>query len=397
MGCEVRAHDWSSTPLGPLESWPQSLRTSVGMLINNIEPKALTWGPDFLTIHNDSYLPFVRPPRPHGIGAPFPDVCPDLWPVLAGLFDEAKKGRGTCIPNLPVTRGDDTSYFLFSSSPAFDESNAIAGVKIVLVDMTSVVQDQLALARDRNRLRALLDRSSEQTRPRDRVQLLRNDLSRASAMEVMASVLAHEVNQPITAAANFVRGARRALERGNQEVARAGLDQADETLMYAGSIVGRIRSMVAGGEVSRQATDMAALVRHACALAGMGGAADMTFELDLPDGLSAMADPTQIEQVILNLVRNAGEAMVGSAERRLRIAASRDGAMIATSFADTGPGIAPEVRDGLFVPFVTSKSEGLGVGLSISRTIIEAHGGQLTAENAPGGGALFRFTLPAAG
>ncbi len=508
MGREIRARDWSSTPLGPLEDWPQSLRTAVGMMINNSEPKLLLWGPELLTLHNDSYLRFVPPGRAHGIGERYPELNPDLWPTMSALVEDAMSGRGTCIPNLPIRPegADSTSFFLFSSSPVFDEDIAVAGVKIALIETTAAVEGQLTLARDRNRLRELFEQSpgfcalltgpdhrvtfvneamrqllggrevvgrpwpeavpelersgmraaldevrrtgsaytererhvslrsapdaagderimdflfhpvrdsdgevsifamgtdtTEQVRAQERVQLLQNELvhlSRVSAMGTMASVLAHELNQPITAAANFVRGAKRALERDDRALARSGLDQADDSVMRAGAIIDRIRTMISRGEVRSEASDVAALVREACALALIGTeSVDMSFEFDLADGLAVLADRTQIEQVILNLVRNAGEAMADSAERRLHIATARAGAMIEIRFCDTGPGIAPDVLDRLFEPFFTSKKEGMGVGLPISRTIIEAHGGQLTAENAPEGGAVFRFTLPAA-
>ena len=114
-----------------------------------------------------------------------------------------------------------------------------------------------------------------------------------------------------------------------------------------------------------------------------------------PAAASAFFDRVQIEQVAFNLIRNAIESMERTARRTLTLATDLNAdAMVEVSVADTGPGLSPEIRSKLFEPFVTSKPSGLGIGLSICRVIVEAHGGQLRAENNPGGGTVFRFTLP---
>ncbi|MCR5881043.1 ATP-binding protein [Phenylobacterium sp. J367] len=110
-----------------------------------------------------------------------------------------------------------------------------------------------------------------------------------------------------------------------------------------------------------------------------------------------LADKVQIQQVVLNLMRNAIDAMEDSPRRELVVAArAADDDMVEVSVTDTGPGISPEVADQLFQPFITTKAHGMGVGLSISRTIIEAHGGRIWVEPNPPGGAIFRFTIMAA-
>jgi two-component system sensor kinase FixL len=105
-------------------------------------------------------------------------------------------------------------------------------------------------------------------------------------------------------------------------------------------------------------------------------------------------DKIQIQQVLLNLMRNAVEAMAGSARRELSITTVRAGDMVEISVADTGPGLPESVRARLFQPFVTTKSSGMGVGLSVCRTIVEAHGGELRVEDGAGGGTVFLFTVP---
>jgi two-component system sensor kinase FixL len=217
----------------------------------------------------------------------------------------------------------------------------------------------------------------------------------------MASALAHELNQPLSAIANYMKGSRRMLEGGTDDrsaLLRDAMDKAAEQALRAGQIIRRLRDFVARGESERRVESVKKLVEEASALA-LVGAKDqgvrVRFQFD-PSVDLVLADKVQIQQVLLNLLRNAVEAMEGSPTRELLIstASDKDG-MIAISVTDTGPGIAPEMTSQLFQPFVTNKRHGMGVGLSISRTIVEAHGGQIEVEPNPVGGTIFRFTLRA--
>jgi two-component system, LuxR family, sensor kinase FixL len=235
-----------------------------------------------------------------------------------------------------------------------------------------------------------------------RLQELQSELvhmSRLTAMGEMASALAHELNQPLSAIANYMKGSRRLLDsRGDDQSAllRDVFDKAAEQAMRAGQIIRRMRDFVARGENERRLENVRKLIEEASALA-LVGAKDhgvrVRFELDPAVDL-VLADKVQVQQVLLNLLRNAIEAMEASPRRELVIStAAMDGDMAAISVADTGSGIAPEMASQLFQPFVTTKRHGMGVGLSISRTIVDAHGGEIRAEPNPGGGTIFRFTL----
>jgi two-component system sensor kinase FixL len=247
-------------------------------------------------------------------------------------------------------------------------------------------------------LRDLTERQETQQRLQD-LQAELIFMSRFTALGEMASTLAHELNQPLTAAASFMNGARRLLGNANSDdiaTARGAIDSAAEQMLRAGQIIKRLREFVARGESDRRPEDLRKLIEEASALALVGvkqTGVRVAFDFHPTIGM-VLVDKIQIQQVILNLMRNAIEAMEGMPRRDLLVSTQPvDDNMIEVSVTDTGSGIAPEILEKLFQPFVTTKRQGMGVGLSISRTIIEAHGGKLWAEPNPDGGTAFRLTL----
>ena len=236
-----------------------------------------------------------------------------------------------------------------------------------------------------------------------RVQQLQAEIvhiSRLSAMGEMASALAHELNQPLSAIANYLNGARRLLERengGDQRPLQA-IDKAAEQALRAGDIIRRLRDFLARGESERSVESLAKLVHEACGLALVGAkeaGVDVRYQLD-PHLDRVVVDRVQIQQVLVNLMRNALEAMKDKPQRRLILRASvMPGHKVKISIEDNGSGLPDQVARNLFKPFVSSKRSGMGVGLSICQTIITAHGGRIWADSTPKG-ATFHFTLPAA-
>jgi two-component system sensor kinase FixL len=223
-------------------------------------------------------------------------------------------------------------------------------------------------------------------------------VSRLTAMGEMASSLAHELNQPLSAITSYMRGAGTLLkaEQVDKDRIREALDRSAVQALRAGDIIKRLREFVAKGETQHALENPATLLEEAAALALVGAReqgvrVSLRCDHDLPD---IVVDKIQIQQVALNLIRNAVEAMETASRRELTIGVARQDSFAFFSVADTGTGIAPEIAEHLFQPFVTSKENGMGVGLSICRTIIEAHGGRISARSNDGVGTVFEFTLP---
>ncbi|MBB4425307.1 two-component system sensor kinase FixL [Bradyrhizobium sp. CIR48] len=245
---------------------------------------------------------------------------------------------------------------------------------------------------------------TEHQQTQARLQELQSELvhvSRLTAMGEMASALAHELNQPLAAISNYMKGSRRLLAGStdaNTPKIESALDRAAEQALRAGQIIRRLRDFVSRGESEKRVESLSKLIEEAGAL-GLAGAREqnvqLRFSLD-PDADLVLADRVQIQQVLVNLFRNALEAMAQSSRRELVVANTRVADdMIEVEVSDTGSGFQGDVIPNLFQTFFTTKETGMGVGLSISRSIIEAHGGRMWAESNASGGATFRFTLPA--
>ncbi len=225
--------------------------------------------------------------------------------------------------------------------------------------------------------------------------------NRLDSMADMATALAHELNQPLGAATNYFALARQLLGDLSQPpkpAVQEALDKASSQLKRASQIIAHLREFISRGEPNRVERSLHALIRGACELIAPSVRehnVEILLFLNAAED-DVLADPVPIEQVLVNLIRNAIEAMEDAKERKLTIATALQDGMIRTDVSDTGHGLSEQVNATLFVPFASTKANGLGVGLSISRSIIEAHHGLIWAESNPGGGAKFCFTLPLA-
>ena len=312
-------------------------------------------------------------------------------------------GRGCPASRIETTlrHRDGTELVVtLTAAPVRGQDGTLLGASMVLRDVTEArrVADDLAAAR--NRLTALREQMDR--------------MSRLSAMEGITLDLTHELNQPLSAIANYLHAGQR-LVADQEKADRDGTDQhgADRSTidiarlrvalegalaqsMHATQIVRGMRDFVTRGQTNRRIENVPELLRQALALAlhcpeGQGVSVSTVLG---PAADFVVVDRVQLRQVMMNLIRNAVEAMRGCERRKLTIASSRADRMVEISVADSGSGIMPEIRDRLFEPFVTTKSDGTGLGLTICRLIIEAHGGRLWYEAASDGGSVLRFTVP---
>jgi two-component system sensor kinase FixL len=214
----------------------------------------------------------------------------------------------------------------------------------------------------------------------------------------LAGVIAHEIAQPVTAASQFLDASLKLIrERGEasarvEELVSSAANQVDKI----GDIVGRMQGFVRGVTLSRRPSSVAAIVKDAIASLPEALAESVEFAVRIDpatDGLNV--DPVLICQVLVNLIRNACEAMEYWDLRRIEIGSTRQESHILITVADSGPGIARGKLDSIFDPLFSTRESGLGLGLTLCRIIVEAHGGTIWADQGPAGGALFSLRLPA--
>ena len=237
---------------------------------------------------------------------------------------------------------------------------------------------------------------------RARIEELRSELmrvARANIVGEMGSALAHELTQPLSAIVGFVEASAALLDQDGGEVpgkVREYMEQAVAQSLRAGDVVRLLREFTARGETERSVNDINVVVEETFRLATLGTAADgIDVKLDLAADLPpVLIDQVQIQQVVLNLVRNSIDALSDSEAPAITLETVAGRERVEVVVRDNGPGISPDVRERVFEPFVSTKPDGIGIGLSICRTIIEAHGGRIEVEAGTECGAAFRFSVP---
>lgn len=244
---------------------------------------------------------------------------------------------------------------------------------------------------------------TEEKRAEEERRLLQAELlhaSRLSEIGQMAAALAHELNQPLTAVTSYIGGCRRLIGSDLSEESRKRklleiMELANAQALRAGEIIRRLREFIGTGQTERRVENAAAVMREASTLTiadAKHNGVSIRFDIDKPG--SILVNKVQIQQVIVNLVRNAIEAMETTSRKELEIGITTKDDCLELCVRDTGSGLSPEMTDRLFKPFSSTKTNGMGIGLSVCREIVESHDGKIWAEPNPGGGTVFRFTLP---
>ncbi len=332
---------------------------------------------------------------------PLPDRVLDLLGIERAEFSAGDDAFLNAL--YPADDTDaDTGRLFDESGQASDPDNRPAGADTSVRWVHERAEVQLGSSGQQT-LVGTVQHITERNEIEERLHQMQSELlhvSRLSAMGQVSSTLAHEVNQPLTAVGNYIRAGLLMLEAGDQIAPakiRGVFEKAAQQAARASAIIRNLREFVRKGDAVRRPENLTIVVQEAMALARLGTkdrGLKVRLQLD-GDSRWASVNRVQIQQVLVNLIRNAIEAMADNPQREIVVSTASGGRdMIEVSVADSGPGLSEDIARDLFKPFMTTKPEGMGVGLAICHSIIDAHGGRIWAEANPSGGTIFHFTLP---
>jgi signal transduction histidine kinase/CheY-like chemotaxis protein len=410
VGALMRTHDWSTSPLGPPASWPQSLRTIVSLLLQSRFPMFVAWGKDLGFLYNDPYAEILGTKHPRALGRRFDDIWSEIWDDISPLIDVAMAGRATYREDLPLLMNrkgyDEQTWFTFSYSPVRDESGQVAGMFCACTETTQKV---LAL-RGLRELNETLERRvneavAEQMSDQEKLRKAEAALRQTQKMESLGQLtggVAHDFNNLL---AVFASGLQ-LLERGGGATAasRPRVFEAMRRAIARGT--GLTRHLLAFSRrrpVNPEAIDVVAHLQGMRAMldGSLGGHIDVHMKFGA-HVWPVEVDTGEMELAILNLCLNARDAMADGGVISIGVdnttVAEEGGAgeFVQITVADTGHGMPPEVKARVFEPFFTTKdiSKGSGLGLPQVYGFAQQSGGQVSIESDIGLGTVVTLRLP---
>jgi signal transduction histidine kinase len=411
VGALMRTHNWSSSPLGPPESWPQSLRAVVSLLLQSRFPMFVAWGKDLGFLYNDPYAEILGAKHPRALGSRFYDIWSEIWADISPLIDAAMAGQATYREDLPLLMNrkgyDEQTWFTFSYSPVRDESGQVVGMFCACTETTQKV---LAL-RGLRELNETLERRveeavAEQMDHQEKLRTAEAALRQTQKMESLGQLtggVAHDFNNLLAVFASGVQ----LLER-TAKAATAPPPRVFEAMRRAISRgTGLTRHLLAFSRrrpVNPESIDVVAHLQGMRAMldGSLGGNIDV--QMNFGEHVWPIeVDTGELELAVLNLCLNARDAMPDGGVIAINVenvethaGDSEAAEYVKISVADTGQGMTPEVKARVFEPFFTTKDVGKGSGLGLPQVygFAQQSSGQVTLDSAVGIGTIVTLTLP---
>ena len=409
VGALMRDHDWSGSPLGPPERWPQSLRSVVGLLLQSQFPMFVAWGAELGFLYNDPYAEILGAKHPRALGRRFHDIWSEIWPDISPLIDAAVAGHATYCEDLPLVmnrRGyDEQTWFTFSYSPVRDESGKVAGMFCAVSETTQKVLAERAL-RDLNETleRRVQEALAEQLRDQERLRHAEAALRQAQKMESIGQLtggVAHDFNNLLAVFATGLQLLERDVTGHQRQRVFEGMRRA---LARGTGLTRHLLAFTRRRPVNPESIDLATHLNGMRNMlnATLSGHIKVEMKLD-PNVWPVEIDAGELELAIINLCVNSRDAMSGGGLITIAVqnvtvdddnGTSQD--FVELSVADTGSGMPPEISARAFEPFFTTKdvSKGSGLGLPQVYGFAQQSGGRATIDSTVGEGTTVTVLLP---
>ena len=408
-GALMRALDWSTSPLGRPESWPQSLRSVVGLLLQSQFPMFVAWGKDLGFLYNDSYAEILGAKHPRAMGRRFYDIWSEIWSDISPLIDAAMAGQATYREDLPLVMNrkgyDEKTWFTFSYSPVRDESGVVAGMFCAVSETTQKVLAEAALRELNDTLeRRVTEQVAERLRDQERLRRAEAALRQTQKMEAIGQLtggVAHDFNNLLAVFATGLQLLERDVTLAQRQRAFEGMRRA---VARGTGLTRHLLAFTRRRPLKPESIDIAAHLRGMREMlhGSLGGHihVDLKFAGDV---WPVEVDAGEMELAILNLCLNGRDAMPEGGTITITAFNVRepgdDGTpseLVKLSVSDTGCGMPADVSARAFEPFFTTKDVGKGSGLGLPQVYGFANqsGGLVTIDSEVGVGTIITLLLP---